>query len=94
MEIQDDESGDPAMNTVFKIPPTNCEWKKTPQWISVKDGLPAPMKNVLVSCGEAGMAVAYLGYKTGQWLETITEQYIPFEVTHWMPLPDPPKGER
>lgn len=26
------------------------------------------------------------------WVNPITEQYIS-EVTHWMPLPDPPKGE-
>ena len=26
------------------------------------------------------------------WVNPITEQYI-LEVTHWMPLPEPPKGE-
>ena len=26
------------------------------------------------------------------WVNPITEQYIS-EVTHWMPLPNPPKGE-
>lgn len=26
------------------------------------------------------------------WVNPITEQYI-LEVTHWMPLPQPPKGE-
>ena len=26
------------------------------------------------------------------WANPITEQYIS-EVTHWMPLPQPPKGE-
>ena len=26
------------------------------------------------------------------WVNPITEQYIS-DVTHWMPLPDPPKGE-
>ena len=26
------------------------------------------------------------------WVEPMTEQYIS-EVTHWMPMPNPPKGE-
>ena len=65
------------------------------EWISVKDRLP-----------EAGGYVACIAKRNpfsrfmpmvariekNGWVNPIAEQYIS-EVTHWMPLPEPPKGE-
>ena len=65
------------------------------EWISVKDRLP-----------EAGGYVACIAKRNpfsrfipmvariekNGWVNPITEQYIS-EVTHWMSLPKPPKGE-
>ena len=64
------------------------------EWISVKDMLP-----------EVGGYVACIAKRNpfsrfmpmvariekNGWVNPITEQYIS-EVTHWMPLPEPPKG--
>ena len=58
------------------------------QWTSVKNGLPEPCKAVLVY-GKAGDMVNWkVDYITecGMWAKSFT-------VTHWMPLPEPPKGE-
>lgn len=61
-----------------------------PQWISIKDRLPEDQKEVLV-CTRS---------KTG--VRNIDKGYMAIdrfihrgraEVTHWMPLPEPPKGE-
>ena len=65
------------------------------EWISVDDRLP-----------EAGLYVVCIAKRNpfsrfmpmvariekNGWVNPITEQYIS-EVTHWMPLPEPQKGE-
>ena len=57
------------------------------EWISVKDRLPdKPMKClVYTKRGECG------GYEITYYNQGFNLQYS--NVTHWMPLPQPPKGE-
>ena len=65
------------------------------EWISVKDRLPEA--GVYVVCiakrnpFSRFMPMVARIEKNG-WVNPITEQYIS-EVTHWMPMPHPPKGE-
>lgn len=55
-------------------------------WISVKDKLPAPLEDVLI-CYTCGKVTCNCMLYFGGWpLELL---YGP--VTHWMPLPEPPK---
>jgi len=60
-------------------------------WISVKDRLPEPPAQCLVYSAKAsrprGMETAT--YTEWGWM---TAAYFP-EVTHWMPLPEPPEEE-
>ena len=64
-------------------------------WISVKDRLPEPGRYVACIAKRNPfsrfMPMVARIEKNG-WANPITEQYIS-EVTHWMPLPQPPKGE-
>lgn len=73
---------------------------KARQWISVKDRLPEDMKPVLVfmptKAGgliETGILINKV-WRWGHW-EDLSDDEIPghLEVTHWMPLPEPPEGE-
>lgn len=69
-------------------------------WISVKDGLPENRDYVLVCCTMKvtnkidyinAVTMAFVceeGFVDVELDETITEG-----VTHWMPLPEPPKEE-
>ena len=65
------------------------------EWISVKDRLPET--GGYVACiakrnpFSRFMPMVARIEKNG-WVNPITEQYIS-EVTHWMPIPHPPKGE-
>ena len=65
------------------------------QWISVKDRLPEAGGYVVCIAKRNPfsrfMPMVVRIEKNG-WVNPITEQYIS-EVTHWMPLPQPPKGE-
>ena len=65
------------------------------EWISVKDNLPEAGRYVVCIAKRNPFSrfipmVARIE-KNG-WVNPMTEQYIS-EVTHWMPLPQLPKGE-
>ena len=78
-----------------------------PQWISVKDRLPEPEQEVLVIAHGWSGRLLYIGsYQRMEaetsWLTGVTSKASDWslwgwsylrepEVTHWMPLPDPPK---
>ena len=65
------------------------------EWISVNDKLPEAGRYVVCIAKRNPfsrfMPMVARIEKNG-WVNPITEQYIS-EVTNWMPLPHPPKGE-
>ena len=63
------------------------------EWISVDDRLPESIANrVLVVC-ERSNGVFYAHYEKPFWINLETDKPFISTVTHWMPLPQPPKGE-
>ena len=56
------------------------------EWISVKDKLPEPWTEVLIWRGPEYPIVSSEVTPTGLWCHF-------FNITHWMPLPEPPKEE-
>ena len=63
------------------------------EWISVKDRLPEDNTNVLVYRGSLISVYTYIGHNEweddyGYWSRTDDDG-----ITHWMPLPEPPKEE-
>ena len=65
------------------------------EWISVKDMMPEAGEYVVCIAKRNPfsmfMPIVARIEKNG-WVNPITEQYIS-EVTRWMPIPQPPKGE-
>ena len=67
------------------------------EWISVKDKLPELHEEVLVCNEEYGLSE--LGFATvavldgTDWIETWDRRTEIHYITHWMPLPEPPKEE-
>ena len=59
------------------------------EWISVKERLPVREVKVL-TYGVYGFSVNYLDKFSGKWRGVNGR---PQWITHWMPLPEPPKGE-
>lgn len=71
---------------------------KVPQWISVEERLPEFGERVLV-CGriddfgdepEYGIDIAYRYHAGVEHIDFYWDST--FDVTHWMPLPEPPSG--
>ena len=64
------------------------------EWISVKDRLPEDDSDVLAYSrnGEEGR-IYPANYAKGVWFDCIFTTPATDTTTHWMPLPEPPKGE-
>jgi len=76
------------------------------EWISVKDKLPEPKEYVLLwlpsvgtGCTAIGCRDTPIGTKNSDYYaDSNTDwyarqyRYRDYEVTHWMPLPEPPNG--
>lgn len=65
--------------------------KLVPKWISVEEKLPKEAEDVLVFCRNDTITWVVIAHHVGrQWWRV----GVPIEcVTHWMPLPEPPKEE-
>ena len=57
------------------------------EWISVDDELPEDSANVLV-CHKNGLVTTNAWLGANWWFKNERNP-----ITHWMPLPQPPKGE-
>lgn len=57
------------------------------RWIPVTDGLPERFETVVVCLDNNTRSIAYLS-NGDVWIA----MWVLSGVTHWMPLPDPPKG--
>lgn len=77
--------------------------KTAPEWISVDDRLPERNTRVLVYAQgkEDGFEGEYVititsytdnlfGYNISGWVEPWQYFFVSYEITHWMPLPEPP----
>ena len=65
------------------------------KWISVYDRLPEVGGYVVCIAARnpfSRLMPMVARIEKNGWVNPITEQYIS-EVTHWMPMPNPPKGE-
>jgi hypothetical protein len=60
------------------------------EWISVKDRLPEKWQNVLVVRTDGAFRFDFVG-SLDVWYDDVN--FVGYPVTHWMPLPQPPKGE-
>ena len=63
-------------------------------WVSVEDRLPEDDSDVIayLRTGEEGR-IFPANYAKGVWFDCIFNKRVTETTTHWMPLPEPPKGE-
>ena len=71
------------------------ESKPTNGWISVQDRLPEKNHAVLGWYKDnpfAGYTYGVVSWNGKGWVFVYAQRYVT-NVTHWMPMPNPPKGE-
>lgn len=61
-----------------------------PRWIPVTERLPDAGKRVLCYC-RANIYEVMKMWTDGDWVYDMNHVYMHSFVTHWMPLPEPPK---
>jgi hypothetical protein len=87
----------------LKITPTDAQWallRNPPRWISVEEQWPAHGSDVLVAYKAGQYVLLGVGEFDGTTVndDGVTVPYFKgiggFEVTYWMPLPEPPEAAR
>ena len=83
-----------ADKNALKLAIEALEKQATQEWISVNDRLPEDESDVLAYSrnGEEGR-IYPANYAKGVWFDCIFASSANDTTTHWMPLPEPPKGE-
>ena len=74
----------------FRIKDPKREQEQS-KWISVKERLPEQLTDVLSYRGHINLMQVDCVDEKGKWYSEY--KYDEYSVTHWMPLPEPPKGE-
>lgn len=67
------------------------------RWIPCSERLPEPLQNVIICTDIKTVTVAWINGNEWYFADTGNghiEQWGLDDVTHWMPLPEPPKGEQ
>ena len=91
----------------IKIKWEQKQWAAMPKWIPVTERFPEPVsaqtrrktKPVLLYSPKGGFYVGwyfgkdYRGHLFTNRTSRDSRQYITTKITHWMPLPEPPKEE-
>lgn len=84
---------DDTANAIEELARRNEQFMYTPlpAWIPVTERLPDIGEEVLCNCRARILFV--LAWDGTHWHEGTDRYYMGSFVTHWMPLPEPPKGE-
>jgi len=88
------DRGDDSLCEKYK-----CEVTAFPRWISVTERLPEDGSDVLayLKYDEVAGRITAANYDKGMWQDCVMASLYRTEegvVTHWMPLPEPPKEEK
>ena len=92
---------DDAMHVIDSMPAADVveqeqESKPTNGWISVEDRLPEKNQAVLGWYKDnpfAGYTYEVVSWNGKGWVFVYAQRYVT-NVTHWMPMPEPPKTEK
>jgi hypothetical protein len=61
------------------------------EWTEINGGSIIPKDQDILVCVEYTRKIIVLQFTGHGWLNSLTGHYTYVSVTHWMPLPEPPK---
>ena len=73
--------------------PACCDYNAAQKWIPVTERLPDERIAVIVWSAAGFSTTAHYIGNEGKWRVTWNHERLEAPVTHWIPLPEPPKGE-
>ena len=63
------------------------------EWVPVKEQLPDDSRSVILCTRSRIVGIGFYDKTTRKWVQHYSGGGIYVDVTHWMPLPEPPKGK-
>ena len=87
--VQEDckDCAEATQNCIVKLQEQIAELRSAQEWVSVEDRLPEPKENAICINRYGSMMIGV--YTEWGWMFPCYFE----EPTHWMPMPDPLKGE-
>lgn len=79
-----------AASLIERLTAENAALREKQRWILVTERLPEKQQRVIVRCKTVGTTVGWIMF--GEWVTDLGPGCG--EVTHWMPLPGAPEGDK
>ena len=94
--VQEDckDCAEATQNCIVKLQEQIAELRSAQEWVSVEDRLPEESGMYIVTANDGhAQRVSFVQWQKKNRMWNLTGARSYWRVTHWMPLPHPPKGE-
>ena len=94
--VQEDckDCAEATQNCIVKLQEQIAELRSAQEWVSVKDRLPEESGIYIVTANDGhAQRVSFVQWQKKNRMWNLTGARSYWRVTHWMPMPQPPKGE-
>ena len=83
-----------TQNCIVKLQEQIAELRSAQEWVSVEDRLPEESGMYIVTANDGhAQRVSFVQWQKKNRMWNLTGERSYWRVTHWMPMPHPPKGE-
>ena len=94
--VQEDckDCAEATQNCIVKLQEQIAELRSAQEWVSVKDRLPEESGMYIVTANDGhAQRVSFVQWQKRNRMWNLTGARSYWRVTHWKPIPQPPKGE-
>ena len=94
--VQEDckDCAEATQNCIVKLQEQISELRSAHEWVSVLDCLPEESGMYIVTANDGhAQRVSFVQWQKKNRMWNLTGARSYWRITHWMPLPQPPKGE-
>ena len=95
--VQEDckDCAEATQNCIVKLQEQIAELRSAQEWVSVKDRLPEESGIYIVTANDGhAQRVSFVQWQKKNRMWNLTGARSYWRVTHWQPMPQPPKGEQ
>ena len=95
--VQEDckDCAEATQNCIVKLQEQIAELRSAQEWVSVEDRLPEESGIYIVTANDGhAQRVSFVQWQKKNRMWNLTGARSYWRITHWQPLPQPPKGEQ